>query len=301
MKKIGIVGGVGWRSTVEYYGEICRRANEWHAGKGGGKPSTPEIVIESLDLAKAFAWLGSETDATSWRRFDDYHRAALWRLETAGADVALIASNTSHHRFEEIVRGVGIPVLSILDAAAEECQRIRARQALLLGTALTMRSPRFRAGFARKGIELAAPASETLRTKTILLIEELQRGRQKGAAVRMGKIAKASWRFGGDPVVCLACTELPLAFPGSMTQPSFRYGGVTYVNTTAAHIAAALEFIGIPGGRPNPAPKDPGPESGRKASVVGSAARGSRATGGAAAADRAAAVETAATAEITPA
>ncbi|MGA8108153.1 MAG: hypothetical protein WB974_01885, partial [Acidobacteriaceae bacterium] len=51
--------------------------------------------------------------------------------------------------------------------------------------------------------------------------------------------------FAGKPVVCLACTELPLAFPGRRTYPSFQYGGVTYINTVAAHINAALESAGV--------------------------------------------------------
>jgi hypothetical protein len=54
MKKIGIVGGVGWQSTTEYYSELCRRSEQWHlAGNPRGVPTTPEISIESSDLAKA--------------------------------------------------------------------------------------------------------------------------------------------------------------------------------------------------------------------------------------------------------
>jgi aspartate racemase len=101
----------------------------------------PEIGIESLDLAKAVAYLGSDDDEDSWTQFDDYHRAALRRLEASGAEVALVASNTPHHRF---VRGIQIPVISILEEAAKESARVGARLVLLLGTALTMRSHRFR-------------------------------------------------------------------------------------------------------------------------------------------------------------
>ncbi|MGB9032362.1 MAG: amino acid racemase [Acidobacteriaceae bacterium] len=246
MKKIGIVGGVGWRSTVEYYTEICQRANAWHrARKLPGTPSTPEIVIESLDLARALALLGNDRDETSWRRFDEYNRSALLRLEAAGADVALIACNTLHHRFEAIARGVRIPVISILDATAKECARLGARQVLLLGTPLAMRSAKFREAFAKHGVELATPSGEVARGKTNTLIEELQRGRLKGAAVKVGRIVKASWPFEGDPAVCLACAELPLAFPGLSMQTCFKYAGVTYINTTAAHIDAVLAWVGI--------------------------------------------------------
>ena len=95
MKKIGVVGGVAWRSTVDYYSEICRRSEQWHVSRNlQGVPSTPEMSIESLDLHKAVSYLGSDDDddEESWLQFDDYHRAALRRLEASGADFALMAS-----------------------------------------------------------------------------------------------------------------------------------------------------------------------------------------------------------------
>ncbi len=114
MKKSGIVGGVAWLSTVDYYTEICRRSERLHLAKNlQCAPSTPEMSIESLDLNKAFSYLGTDDDEESWSQFDEYHRAALQRLEASGAEFALIASNTSHHRFSAIVRGIGIPVISI--------------------------------------------------------------------------------------------------------------------------------------------------------------------------------------------
>jgi aspartate racemase len=79
----------------------------------------PEIGIESLDLAKAVAYLGSDDDEDSWTQFDDYHRAALRRLEASGAEVALVASNTPHHRFDALVRGIQIPVISPDDAITQ--------------------------------------------------------------------------------------------------------------------------------------------------------------------------------------
>jgi aspartate racemase len=141
MKKMGIVGGVGWRFTVDYYSEVCRRSEEWHLARNPQTvPSIPEVSIESLDLNKAVSYLGTDDDDESWRQFDDYHRAALQRLEASGADFALMASNTPHHRFADIVHGIGIPVISIFDEVARESARIGAREVLILGTPVTMRS-----------------------------------------------------------------------------------------------------------------------------------------------------------------
>src|SRR5712675_749673 len=105
MKKIGLLGGVGWRSTVEYYSAICRRSEQRYIANHIQKiPHIPEMCIESLDLGKAVSYLGKDDDEQSWRLFDDYHAVALKRLEEAGADFAIMASNSPHHRFDSIVR-----------------------------------------------------------------------------------------------------------------------------------------------------------------------------------------------------
>jgi aspartate racemase len=245
MKKIGIVGGVGWRSTVEYYSEICRRSEGLYLDlKDQGAPPMPEISIESLDLRTAISFLGEENKEESWARFDEYHRNALKRLEVSGAEVALIASNTPHHRFTAIIQGLQIPVVNIFEAAASEGARIRARNVLILGTTLTMDSSRFRDEFAKLGLNAAGPAGEPSRAATATLIAKLQRGRIEGAANQLGAIARDSveLQFEGNAVVCLACTELPLAFPEFKTLSIFTYDGLTFINTTAVHVDAVLRF-----------------------------------------------------------
>jgi aspartate racemase len=245
MKKMGIVGGVGWRSTVDYYSEVCRRSEEWHLARNPQTvPSIPEVSIESLDLNKAVSYLGTDDDDESWRQFDDYHRAALQRLEASGADFALMASNTPHHRFADIVHGIGIPVISIFDEVASESARIGAREVLILGTPVTMRSKRFREAFAQRGVAAAGPDNQVARAMTADLIAKLQLGETEGAAERLGRIAKISFerQVGGQSVVCLACTELPRAFQEQKMLTTFEYDGTLYINGTAVHIDAAFDF-----------------------------------------------------------
>ena len=237
MKKIGIVGGVAWLSTVDYYAEICRRSERWHSAQNRpGIPSTPEMTIESLDHSKAVSYLGVDGDEDSWSRFDEYHRAALQRLEASGAQFGLIASNTAHHRFAPIVRGVGIPVISILEVTAKECARLGVTEVLLLGTNITMKSAVFREEFARHGVRAASPDDDEARAQTVKLVAELSLGQVDGAAERLSRIADA------HPVVCLACTELALGFPERKTLSTFEHDGAIYINTTALHIAAAFHF-----------------------------------------------------------
>ncbi len=199
----------------------------------------------SLWIWKAISYLGSDDDEQSWSQFDDYHRRALKRLETNGADFALMASNTPHHRFEAIVRSIRIPVISILDEMARESARIGAQQVLLLGTALTMRSPKFRETFAKYGIEASGPLDKFLRAMTAELITDLQLGKSESADQRLATVARLSLdenQFADQPAVCLACTELPLAFPRMKQLTTFEYDGILFINTTAVHIDAAFNF-----------------------------------------------------------
>lgn len=242
MKKIGIVGGIAWPSTAEYYSEICR-LGEVRRSAASGVPAMPEMVIESMDHDRAVAYIGSDGDEASWSRFDAYHRSALQRLEASGAEVAAIASNTSHHRFPEIVRGIRIPVISIFEAVAAECARMDARQVLILGTATTMRSARFRAAFAVHGVEAAGPDDAESRAESIRLSEGLQHGKDEDAAARLADIVKrcSRQRSVAPALVCLACTELPLAFPELKNLTVFESQGIRYMNSSAVHVRAIFD------------------------------------------------------------
>jgi aspartate racemase len=202
------------------------------------------MSIESLDLNRAASFLGISDDEASWSRFDDYHRCALLRLQASGAGLALLASNTAHHRFEAIVRGVGIPVVHIWEEAAKECARLGVRRVLVLGTRVTVNSEELRKRFAQHGVEAAGPEDDSAAFRTEEVIAALQAGNTENAAERIEEIAKTQFvrRFPGRPVVCLACTELPLAFPDQRALHSFTDRGVSYVNSSAVHIGAAFDL-----------------------------------------------------------
>lgn len=245
MKKIGIVGGIAWLSTVEYYRTICRlsQASQENAALEG-PPSYPEMVIESLDISKSFGLRGRPGDEASWGRFDAYFHAALERLEASGADFALIASNTPHNRYAAITQGIGIPVLSIFEVVAKACAGHGVRDALILGTAPTMSLPVFPAVLRKHGVAGVAPHSAADRAKVVELIDELHAGRGEGGAELIRGLAEQAFpkRSGARPAVCLSCTELPLAFPEFVDEPTFELDGVLFVNTTILHATAAFDF-----------------------------------------------------------
>lgn len=206
MKKIGIVGGMAWTSTVDYYSGICRRCEQWHHARNPGVLAPmPEIAIESLDLKTAFSYLGEDENEQSWERFDDYHRRALKRLEASGADFAIMAANSPHHRFTTITQGIKIPVINVLDVVAKVSSQAAAREVLILGTALAMRSAKFREAFSNYGIAAAGPDDDTARSTTAALVSELQLGKLQGAAERVGTLpALVSAEHSVEGVLCIS-------------------------------------------------------------------------------------------------
>jgi aspartate racemase len=245
MKKVGIVGGMAWTSTVDYYAGICRRCERWqNARDPGALASMPEIAIESLDLKTAFSYLGNDASEQSWAQFDEYHRAALKRLEGNGAEFAVMAANSPHHRFHAITQGIRIPVINMLDIVAEASSQAGSQEVLILGTALAMRSPKFREPFSKYGIHPFGPGDEALRADTVALVTELQLGNLKDAAQRIGRIARASFveSKATGHAVYLACTELLLAFPDQKDSRTFTHDGIFYLNSTALHIDATFEL-----------------------------------------------------------
>ncbi|HET7162284.1 MAG TPA: aspartate/glutamate racemase family protein [Rhodanobacteraceae bacterium] len=244
MKKTGILGGIAWPSTAEYYAGFCRLAERRHADAGRTGPAEmPEMSIESLDLARAAALLGNDDDELSWRAFDDYHRAGLQRLERAGAAFAVIACNTAHHRLKQITRDVDIPVISILDVAADACLRLGVGRLLILGTETVMTSNLFRNTFRQRGIDAFGPSYPHHVRSILSTIEALEHCRIDGAADRIREVVAGMPENGnpGSTAVYLGCTELPLAFEANRTEEVFERDGVRYINSTALHIRAAFD------------------------------------------------------------
>ncbi|MGH8145622.1 MAG: aspartate/glutamate racemase family protein [Rhodanobacteraceae bacterium] len=244
MNKIGILGGIGWMSTAEYYEGVCRLVEERHRSEGlSGVVAMPEIAIESLDLASARAYFGHDGHELSWSEFDRYHRDGLLRLQTAGADFAVIASNTPHLRLRQITRGVKLPVLSIVEAAAAACVDIGVTHVLILGSAGIMRSRVFRDAFAQRGIHAESPDSERSRRIVTATIRGVELGHLDGAAKRIHTVATGpgARHLPESSAVYLGCTELSLVFPAYRNAGVFEYGGVRYLNSTALHIHATFD------------------------------------------------------------
>ncbi|MDT8998177.1 aspartate/glutamate racemase family protein [Paucibacter sp. APW11] len=251
MKKIGMVGGVAWPSTVEFYQAICRMSQRWHEAEAAagrafvGPAPMPEFSIESVNVNHSFSLRGQPGDEASWQRYDAYFNAALRRLQSAGADFALIASNTPHNRFEAITAGLTMPVLSIFETVSAACVKAGLSDVLILGTRPTLESDAFSAVLARHGVRGHKPPREADREALYRLIMGLYAERSGEAAALMSEIAERSFAelgiaAGPQRAVSLSCTELPLAFPSLQHLAQFESQGLRWLNTTKVHAQAAF-------------------------------------------------------------
>lgn len=151
MKTLGIAGGIGPESTIEYYRQIV-------AGYRNRRPdgSYPPILINSIDLQKLPALIAAnDLDAVT-----GYLHGAIARLSRAGADFVVLASNTPHIVLDELYARAAIPLISIVEATCEAARHRGLRRLGLFGTRFTMQGRFYPDVFRREGIALVAPNQE---------------------------------------------------------------------------------------------------------------------------------------------
>lgn len=241
MKKIGILGGVGWASTVDYYRAIAEGAGRYFAQSGHGSPlPVPPMTIESVTQARTRALRGVAGDEASWAGFDAVFRDALLTLERAGCDFGIIASNTPHARLHAIRPGVSMPILSIFDATSEATASTGASKALVLGTTVTMQATDYSDRLAKEGIAAndRLPKADIAEMQA-MIDSDFYGGASANARARLLAFCDAQAEPG--TAILLACTELPLAFPDHLDDPVFEVDGHLFINPSAAHVAAALK------------------------------------------------------------
>jgi aspartate racemase len=241
MKKIGIIGGLAWPSTADYYRLICTGANAHFRSLGHPMPlPTPPMMIESVNMVETRKLRGNP-DGTGWERFDTLYRDVFRRLQAGGCDFGLIASNTPHARLHAIRQGLDLPIISIIEEAVRETRRLGATRALILGTSVTMRGDLYPRRLREQGIEPNPRLPEgRIEGMQRLIDEEFYGG---ATAAGTNQLLAACREHVPDPsgtAILLACTELPLAFPAHRDDASFEAEGFRFVNTTVAHARAAL-------------------------------------------------------------
>lgn len=239
-RKIGIVGGLGWRATADYYSALHELGPEWPTQVGAAF----ETTVESLDISVARALLLDGEREGRWDGFDKYHRSALIRLMRSEAEIAIIACNTPHERLPQIVEGIGMKVIDLFEAVCAKAATDGARRLLILGTPMTMGSRRLRRLLGAYGIEpLSPPPGVDKQIEE--LIGDLEGGPVANAWPRLVTIVESCLGVArATDLVGLHCTELPLALPEGRRSSTFELGGIWFLNASMVHVEAALNAAG---------------------------------------------------------
>lgn len=224
--KIGMIGGIGPESTVDYYQRMVRR---YQRDFSGG--DYPEIVIDSLNMTAMLKL----TAAGDYNGLASMLGRAVENLYRAGAELAFIASNTPHVVFERVRRIAPVPMVSIVEAARLEAYRLGIKKAGLLGTLFTMQNSYYQNEFEKSGIAVAVPNGQEQRYIEEKLFSEIERGTFLENTRRgLLDIIKRLTEKEGIEAVILGCTELPLI----LTQAEF---GIPFLNTTQLHVDRIFE------------------------------------------------------------
>jgi aspartate racemase len=228
MKTLGLIGGIGPESTIEYY----RLLIEGYREKADG--TYPSIVINSVDLKRLLAWMAkSELDKVA-----DYLAAEIDKLAGAGVDFAALASNTPHIVFDQLSERSKLPLVSIVEAACQKVRTLGLQTVGLLGTRYTMQATFYPEVFARENLRLVVP-NDTEQTfiHEKYLGELLNNVFLDDTRIQILSIAQSLRERHGIEAVILGGTELPLLLRGET------HNAIQLLDTTRIHVEALLSHM----------------------------------------------------------
>ena len=224
MKRLGIVGGLGPESTIDYYRRIlegCRKA---------GATESPSIVIDSLDVQRGLYLSGNDH-----KGLVEYVMGSIERLTAAGVDFIAIAANTPHLVFDELASRSRVELVSIVEACAAEAKRLGLKRLLLLGTRFTMEAPFYPEVFARHDINITAPSESDRRWVHDRYVNQLLKGEFKDETRQeiVSFITRMRTEHALDGVI-MGGTELTILIPAPTID------GIPVLDTTALHVGAIV-------------------------------------------------------------
>jgi aspartate racemase len=236
MKTLGIVGGLGPESTIDYYRSIISVYRQMTGNAG-----YPHMVIVSLDVDEGLRMLG----AGELQKLADYQLGAIRQLAAAGADFALVSANSGHIVFDEMQRISPLPLISIVEVTCDEVRRQGLRTVGLMGTRFTMSGHFYPQTFEKHGIRLATPTPEEQAWIHDKYVNELLRGTFL-PETREGLTQIVTTMKQRDAIegIVLAGTELPLILRAESI------AGLPLFDTTQIHVKAAVTEIMRDEGQP---------------------------------------------------
>lgn len=226
MKTIGLLGGMSAESTAIYYRELNRLVRE----RLGGLHSA-ELLIRSVD----FAPIAELQAADRWDDTGAILADAAGRLERAGADVIVLATNTMHLNADAIRAAISIPFLHIGDATAAALEARGVRRPLLLATRFTMEKHFYRDRLRAAGLDPRTPDQAGRDRLQAIIYDELCQGMVEPASKAQVLDMVAAGRAAGADGVIFGCTEVGMLLGQDDLD-------VPAVDTTLVHCEAAVEF-----------------------------------------------------------
>ena len=226
MKKIGIVGGLGPESTIDYYRGIIEAFKPTYDQLG-----YPEIGIESVDLRSFMI----DAQEGTWDKIASMISDRFEILRRGGAELGAIASNTPHKVFDQVQQNTALPLLSIVEATRDHAVQLGVKALCLLGTKFTMESDFYPKAFHEAGIRVVVPKLEEIDYIQEKLFSEIEFGIIKDDT--KDRFVSIIDRIAADQnveAVILGCTELPLLLKPEDISPH-------YIDTTAIHIAKIVK------------------------------------------------------------
>jgi aspartate racemase len=226
MKMLGIIGGLGPESTIDYYQNIIALYRERR--RDG---SYPEFIINSVDLKKGLDFMA----ANNLTGMADYLLEAIGKLARADANLGLISANTPHIVFDEVASKSPIPLISIVEATCAFAKARGLKKLALFGTRFTMQGTFYPKVFSREEIELLVPDPNDQDYLHDKYLNELVPGKflPETRAGLLAIVDRMKAKIDIDGVI-LAGTELPLILRDA------DHNGIPFLNTTKIHVEAAV-------------------------------------------------------------
>lgn len=226
MKTLGLVGGISWVSTIDYYKYINQMTNE---RLGGG--NFAECVIYSLNYGEVIA----NSKANNIHKTLEKVTEACLHLKSSGAEAILLCANTMHILYDQLQENIDLPILHIADATALAIKKQQLKKVALLGTKLTMEKDFYKNRLAEHDIEAIVPASQDRDFIDHSIDEELTKGiLQPKTKERFLSIIQQLTEEGAEGII-LGCTEIPLLIKQDDCE-------VPVFDTTFIHASYAIDF-----------------------------------------------------------
>jgi len=200
MKTIGLLGGISWVSTAEYYRVINETVKHYL-----GEDSSAKILMYSVNF-KEIEMLRKKND---WEEVSKLLIAAAINIEKGGADFLLICSNTMHKMANEIQQSINIPLLHSADAITESINKLKFNRICLLGTQITMEQDFYKSKLISNGFDVLIPDLKDRKTIDKIIYHELCAGKFLNPSKRIIMNIIEKFKDTIDAVI-LGCTELSL-------------------------------------------------------------------------------------------